>query len=51
MAAGDLSDPGGVISTDLGGAATDQGTATSTGPGGTMAAAAAAGTGAVDADF
>ena len=37
MAAGDLSDPGGVISADPGGAAADQGTTASAGPGGTAA--------------
>ena len=41
MAAGDLSDPGGVASTVPGGAAAGQGTAASAGPGGTVAAVAA----------
>ena len=43
MAAGDLSDPGGVISVDPRGVAAGQGTAASTGPGGTVAAAAGTG--------
>ena len=41
MAAGDLFDPGGVVSVDLGGAAAGQGTAASVGPEGTAAAVAA----------
>ena len=46
MATSGLSDHSDVVSTDPGGAATDQGTTASAGPGGTVAAAAATGKGA-----